>query len=379
MDKQDYYKLLGVSEDATKDEIKKAYRKMAKTYHPDANPNDKEAEAKFKEVSEAYEVLSDPQKKAAYDQFGHSAFNQGAGGGGFSGGYTNMDDIFESFFGGGSFGDIFGSSRGSRRRGPRPGPDVQSHITITFDEAYFGTKKDITLPLRETCTTCSGSGAAKGTKAETCRHCNGSGQERIEQQTMFGTMASVRTCSICRGEGKVIKEPCKTCQGQGRVRRSSTFEVNIPRGIDSGQTIRLAQKGEAGERGGKNGDLLITVSVRDHDHYERKGSNIYVDIPVSFAQASLGAEITIPTMEGSEKYTLKPGTQPGERGNIKGRGFPSVKNNRIFGDMIFTILVQVPTNLSERQKEILREFAKESDEDVKENKKGIFSKIKDKL
>ncbi|MCL1995694.1 MAG: molecular chaperone DnaJ [Defluviitaleaceae bacterium] len=381
MDKQDYYELLGLSKGASEDEVKKAYRKMAKKYHPDANQNSKEAEAKFKEVSEAYEVLSDPQKKAAYDHYGHGAFNQGAGGGGgFGGGYTNMDDIFESFFGGGSFGDIFGRSGGAgRRRGPQPGPNVQTHINITFDEAYFGAKKDITLPMRETCTACTGTGATKGTKAETCRHCSGSGQERVEQQTMFGTMASIRTCSICRGDGKVIKDPCKTCSGHGRVRRSSTFEISIPRGIDSGQTIRLQGKGEAGERGGRNGDLLITVSVKEHDHYERKGSNIYVDIPVSFAQASLGAEITIPTMEGTEKYTLKPGTQPEERGNVKGKGFPSVKNNRIFGDLIFTIKVQIPTNLSERQKELLREFANESGEELKENKKGIFSKIKDKL
>lgn len=373
--KQDYYETLGLNKGATEDEIKKGFRKMAKKYHPDANQNSKEAEAKFKEVNEAYEILSDPQKKATYDQFGHSAFQQN-GGGGFA--YNNMDDIFESFFGGG-FGDIFSRGGSGRRRGPAPGQNVQTHLNITFEEAYFGVKKDITLPLRESCNTCSGSGAKPGTQSETCRHCRGSGQERIEQQTMFGTMASVRTCSVCRGDGNIIKDPCKTCSGQGRVRRSSTFEVNIPRGIDNGQTIRLSEKGESGERGGRRGDLLISISVKDHEHFERRGSNIYVDIPVSFVQASLGGEILIPTMDGSEKYTVKPGTQSGETDNLKSKGFPSVKNSRIYGDLIFTIKIIVPTNLTEKQKELLREFAKESGDDLKEYKKGIFSKIKNKL
>lgn len=375
--KTDYYELLGLQKGASEDEIKKAYRKMAKKYHPDANQNSKEAEEKFKEVSQAYEILSDPQKKATYDQFGHSAFeNGGAGGGGYQQ-YGDMDDIFESFFGGG-FGDIFGGGRG-RRNGPRRGPDIQTHINITFEESYFGVKKNITLPMMESCDTCNGTGAKAGTHPENCRNCNGTGQERVEQQTVFGTMASVRTCSVCRGDGKIVRDPCNTCHGKGKVKRSKTFEVNIPRGIDNGQSIRLAEKGEPGERGGKNGDLLLNISVQKHDHFVRKGNNIYLDIPISFVQASLGAELVIPTMEGTEKYTVKGGTQPGTVATIKGKGFPSVKNNRVFGDLIFTVKVIVPTNLSEKQKELLRQFAQDSGDEIKESKKGIFSKLKDKL
>lgn len=376
--KTDYYELLGLQKGATDNDIKKGYRKMAKQYHPDANPNNKEAEQKFKEISEAYEVLSDPQKKATYDQYGHAAFENagaGAGGGGFH--YGDMDDIFESFFGG-NFGDVFGGGR-SRRNGPRRGADLQTNLNITFEESYFGTKKDITLPITENCDTCNGTGAKPGTHAETCRNCSGSGQERVEQQTLFGTMASVRTCSHCKGEGKIVRDPCNTCKGQGRVKRSKTLEVNIPRGIDNGQSIRLAEKGEQGTRGGRNGDLLIGITVQKHDYFERRGSNIYLEIPVSFVQATLGADLFIPTMEGTEKYNIKPGSQSGAVYSIKGKGFPSVKNNRIFGDLIFTIKVIVPTSITERQKELLVEFSKESGEEVKEPKKGIFSKIKDKL
>lgn len=373
----DYYEVLGLQKGASEDEIKKAYRKMAKKYHPDANKNSKEAEQKFKEVSQAYEVLSDAQKRATYDQYGHSAFeNAGAGGGSYQQ-YSDMDDIFESFFGGG-FGDIFGGGR-ARRNGPRRGPDIQTHISITFEESYFGVKKNITLPIMESCDTCHGTGAKPGTHPENCRNCNGTGQERIEQQTVFGTMASVRTCVVCRGEGKIIRHSCSTCQGKGKVKRSKTFEVNIPRGIDNGQSIRLSEKGEPGERGGKNGDLLINISVQKHDHFVRKGNNIYLDIPISFVQATLGAELVIPTMDGTEKYTVKGGTQPGTVATIKGKGFPSVKNSRIFGDLVFTFKVIVPTNLNEKQKELLRQFAQDSGDEVKESKKGIFSKLKHKL
>jgi len=386
--KADYYETLGVSKGAGDDEIKKAYRKMAKKYHPDANQNSAEAEAKFKEVSEAYEILSDSQKKAAYDQFGHSAFDnsRGPGGGGgfrYEGNMGDMGDIFESFFGGG-FGDMFGGGgRGARRNGPRRGADVQTRITITFEEAFFGTRKDITLPITEICDTCSGTGAKAGTTPESCRHCRGTGQERVEQQTVFGTIANVRTCSVCKGSGKIVKEPCTKCNGGGKIKRSKTLEVNIPRGIDEGQSIRLAEKGEAGERGGKNGDLLVGISIQSHDNFHRKGNNIYLDIPITFVQATLGTDIVIPTMEGAEKYTVKAGTQPETVVTIRGKGFPSVRNNKIFGDLIITLKVVVPTNLSDSQKDLLREFAKDSGDSYKESKKGIFGKfgekIKDKL
>ncbi|MCL2611031.1 MAG: molecular chaperone DnaJ [Defluviitaleaceae bacterium] len=375
MQKEDYYKTLGVEKDASDDEIKKAYRKMAKKYHPDANPGDAAAEAKFKEVSEAYETLSDPQKKSGYDQFGHAGANAGFGGGGFGGfgggGFGSMDDILENFFGGG-----FGG--GGRSRGPRRGADVQTNIRITFKEAFFGTKKDITMPMMESCEPCKGSGAAPGTHPETCRQCNGSGQERVVQQTLLGAMQTVRTCSVCRGEGKIVKTPCKTCSGAGRTKKSKTFEVNIPRGIDNGQSIRLAGKGEAGERGAANGDLFVGINITGHEKFERRGSNIYLNVPISIVQATLGDEIAIPTMEEEEKFTLKPGTQPGTKYTLKGKGFPSVKNNKFFGDLIFTADVKIPTNLSEKQRNILKEFAEESGEEVK-SKKGFFDKIKDAL
>lgn len=372
MDKQDYYEILEIPRSASDDEIKKAYRKMAKKYHPDANPDDKEAEAKFKAVNEAYEILSDPKKKASYDQFGHRAFEQGMGtGGGFT--YTNMsnmDDILESFFGGSIFG-------GNRRQRSGKGADLRTHISITFEEAYFGTKKDINLTSMETCDTCGGSGSKPGTVPENCRQCGGSGQEKIEHRTMFGTMASIRPCSTCRGEGKIVANPCKTCSGRGKIRKTKNLEVDIPAGIDSNQSIRLRDKGEAGDKGGPRGDLLVTVSVKNHDYFERQGSNIYLDIPITFVQAALGTEITIPTMEGNVKHMIKPGTQPETMGILKGKGFPGVKNSRIFGDLHFTLKVMVPTDLNERQKEILRDFAKEMGDEFKE-KKGFFSKMKKK-
>ena len=377
MGKEDYYKTLGIAKGASEDEIKKAYRKMAKKYHPDANPGDASAEAKFKEVSEAYETLSDPNKKSMYDQFGHSAGNQGFGGGGFDGnfnggfgGFGSMDDILENFFGSG-----FGG--GGRGRGPKRGADIQTNITITFEESFFGTKKDITMQAMESCEPCGGSGAAEGSHPETCKQCKGAGQERVIQQTLLGAMQTVRTCSNCRGEGKIVKNPCKNCSGSGRIRKSKTFEINVPRGIDSGQSIRLSGKGEAGERGAANGDLFVSINVSGHKNFERRGSNIYLNIPISIVQASLGDEINIPTMEGEEKFTLKAGTQPGDKHTLKGKGFPSVKNNKIFGDLVFTANVKIPTNLTDNQKKILHEFASESGEEVKV-KKGFFDKIKNK-
>ena len=378
-DKRDYYETLGVKKGASDDEIKKAYRKLAKEYHPDVNPGDKESEAKFKEINEAYEVLSDEQKKATYDQFGHDAFTGGAGGpgGGFYSGGAGFDmgDIFESFFGDGAF-DMFGGA-GRRRQGPKRGADVRVNLQIKFEEAVFGVDKELTMDMNESCDTCKGSGAKPGTYAETCKHCNGTGQERVQQQTMFGAMTSVRPCSICRGEGKIVKEPCPKCGGTGQARQRKTIQVSIPKGIDSGQTIRIAGKGEPGEKGGPPGDLLMSIYVSPHPYFTRQGTNLYINVPISFAQAALGDEIIVPSMEGEEKYTIKPGTQTGSKITLKGKGVPNVKNNRVVGDLIATLNVVVPKNLTEKQKSILKEFSEEMGESTKEQKRSFFEKFKD--
>jgi len=380
-DKRDYYETLGVKKSASDDDLKRAYRKMAKQYHPDANPGDKQTEEKFKEVNEAYAVLSDSQKRAAYDQYGHAAFDPASGGtaGGFySGQGFDMNDIFESFFGESGFGDIF--SGGSRRRsGPRRGSDLHTNIQIKFEEAVFGTTKDIKLQTMESCSTCGGTGAKPGTVAESCRHCGGSGQERVQQQTMFGSMTSVRSCSVCRGDGRIIRDPCQSCNGAGKNRANKTLQVNVPKGIDNGQSIRLSGKGEAGDRGGPSGDLLITVYVQPHRLFTRQGTNLYLDVPITFVQATLGDEITVPTLDGEEKYQVKPGTQPNTVVNLRGKGAPNVKNPRIVGDLVIKFIVNVPTQLSEKQKVKLKEFADEMGDDYSNTKKSSwFEKIKGK-
>ncbi len=373
-EKRDYYETLGLNKGASDDELKKAYRKMAKKYHPDANPNNKEAEAKFKEVSEAYAILSDPQKRAAYDQMGHSAFEQGGAGGFYGAQGFDMGDIFESFFGDG-LGDIFGSGR--RRNGAQRGADLQTNLHIKFEEAIFGTTKDIHITSNEKCDTCKGTGAKPGTVAESCKQCNGTGQERFLQQTIFGTMTSVRTCSLCKGSGKIIKETCTTCSGSGKVRKNKTLQVDIPKGIDNGQTIRLSGKGELGEKNGPNGDLLINIYIQPHRFFTRKGTNIYVEIPITFVQATLGADITIPTLTGEEKQVIKAGTQTGTTIILRGKGVPNIRNSRVIGDLIATLKVSVPTSLTDKQKELLRAFADEMGEDYNDHKKGFFDKLKD--
>ena len=378
-EKRDYYEILGVSKGASDGELKKAYRKMAMKYHPDQNPDDKEAEAKFKELSEAYEVLSDPQKKAQYDQFGHAAFEQGGGAGGYYGqGFDmgDLGDIFGSMFGFGGFGG------GTRRNGPRRGNDINVNIQLTFEEAAFGCTKEISVSIYDECETCHGSGAKAGSHAETCPKCNGTGQERVVQQSMFGSVASVRTCSQCQGTGKIIKDPCNTCRGTGKVKKTKKYEVNIPKGIDNGQTIRLANKGEIGENGGGYGDLLVTVYVQPNRIFVRKGFDVYCDVPISFVQASLGGEIVIKSIDGEQKYTVKPGTQPETVVTLRGVGIPNLRNPKVRGNQIVTLKVKIPTDLSERQKDLLHQFYTEEpkvqeSKSSADEKKSFSEKMKD--
>ena len=379
-EKRDYYEVLGLQKGASDDDIKKAYRKMAKKYHPDVHPGDKDAEMKFKEVNEAYEVLGNAEKKAKYDQFGHAAFDQNAGFGGGGAGFGGMD-----FDMGDIFGSMFGFGGGGRRsNGPMRGNDIGMDIKVTFNEAVFGAKKDIQATVVDTCETCGGTGSRPGSHAETCQKCNGTGQERVVQQSIFGSMTSVRTCTACGGSGKIIKDPCPGCGGKGRVRKQKKFEVNIPKGIDNGQTIRLAGKGDAGVRGGSPGDLLITVYVKPDNYFVRKGTNIFCDVPISFVQAALGDTITVKTIDGDQTITIKPGTQPDTVQTIRGKGVFNVRNPRMRGDQIITLKVKVPTSLTAKQKELLREFGQETGDipnsgggAEKEEKKGFFDKMKE--
>lgn len=374
-EKRDYYEVLGVEKNATDQDLKRAYRKLAKQYHPDANPGDKEAEEKFKEASEAYAVLSDQEKRAQYDQFGHAAFEGGAGG---AGGFGSFDfsDIFSSFgdiFGGGGFGDIFGG--GSRRRGgPQPGHDVQTRLEITFEEAAFGCKKNVDLWVYDHCPECDGNGAKKGTKPETCPTCHGSGQQRVQQQTMFGTMASVRTCSTCGGTGQYIREKCEKCTGTGRIKVRKTYEINIPAGIDAGQSIRMSGKGEPGSQGGPNGDLYITVMVRPDSRFTREGYDLYCSIPISFVQAALGDTLTIPTLDGQVQYDISAGTQTGTRFRLRGKGVPYLHREGQRGDLYVTVNVDVPRKLNDQQKKLLKEFGESMGTSVKEQPKSFFKK-----
>jgi len=372
--KNDYYEALGVGRGAGDDEIKKAYRKMAKKYHPDVKPGDKAAEAKFKEISEAYSVLSDPSKRQTYDQFGHSAFEQG--GGGFHGG-MDIGDIFGSFFGGSmDIGDIFGGG-GRQRPRPRRGADLQMRINIRFEEAVFGATKEVQLQSYDKCNTCKGSGAKPGTFAESCKKCNGTGSERVTQQSFMGMMTRIVTCSACKGEGKIIKESCLDCRGQGRVRTTKKLEVAKPKGIDNGQSIRLTGKGEAGEKGAHPGDLFITVTIAPHKLYTRDGSHLYVEIPITFVQAALGDEISIPTLDGgAETHVVKPGTQPGAVVQLRGKGVPNVHNPKSVGDLIVKLNVTVPTQMNEKQRELLRGFNDAMGDDYKNHKKNWLEKVK---
>ncbi len=377
--KRDYYEVLGVSKTATDEELKKAYRKLAKKYHPDANPDNKEeAEKKFKEVNEAYEVLSDKQKRNMYDQFGHSGangyssdfsgfsgFDGFSDGAGFSGVDFDLNDIFSSFFGG-------GSSRGrNSRNGPVRGRDLKVRVEITFEEAAFGVNKEITINREEQCDTCGGTGAKPGTKPETCKVCNGTGQVRVTQNTILGSFASVRTCDNCGGTGSVISNPCDTCKGRGTVRKQRRIKVSIPAGIDNGQVISLNGEGEPGLRGGPAGNLYITVAVRNHAIFTRKGDSIFCNVHVSFAEAALGAIIKVPTLTGEEQYDLTEGTQTGSIFTLKGKGIKNI-NGRGVGDLYFTVIVDVPKKLNNEQRELLKRFAEISGENFETGKRRRF-------
>ena len=380
-DKRDYYEVLGVDRNADEATIKKAYRGLAKKYHPDLNPGNAEAEAKFKEANEAYDVLSDAEKKAKYDQFGHAAFDPSAGGGYGGGGFGgfgdfgDIGDIFGSFFGGG-FGGFGGGSR-ERRNGPMRGEDISVRITVTFEEAAFGVKKDITYNRIQKCDTCKGSGAAEGTKAETCSACGGSGQRRVTQRIGGMAFQSTTTCDACRGTGKIIKNPCSNCRGTGYVKISKKLSVNIPAGIDDGERIALRGQGSEGRNGGPAGDLIITVSVRNHSIFERSGNNIYCEIPITVAEATLGAEIEVPTLEGNVKYTIPEGTQPGTAFTLRQKGIPYVNNANRRGDLVFSVNVEIPRGLGEKQKEHMRAFADSCGNSNYSRKSGFFKKFFD--
>ena len=373
-EKKDYYEVLGVNKGASDDEIKKAYRQMAKKYHPDLNPGDKDAEQKFKEVNEAYSVLSDPDKKSKYDRFGHAGVdpNYGAGGAGF-GGFSGMDfdvsDIFSSFFGG-----SFGTS--SRRNMPVQGEDREVRVNLTFEEAVFGCEKNIKFYRIEKCEDCGGTGAAKGTSPTTCPDCSGTGRVRAQQRTPFGVMQTQRTCDKCRGTGKIINTPCQTCSGKGYVRKQKNFTVTIPAGIDNGQSITLRGQGDIGQNGGPNGDLYVTVSVAKHSLFKRDGMNISYEIPITFSEAALGTKIQIPTLEGREDYTIPEGTQSGTVFTLKNRGVTEVRGTRK-GNLSFKVNVEVPRNLSSKQKELLKAFADSCGEKNNIQSKNWFDKLKD--
>lgn len=382
--KRDYYEVLGVSKGASDDEIKKAYRKLAKKYHPDMNPGDKEAEAKFKEVNEAYSVLSDEQKRARYDQFGHAGVdpNYGAGGpggpfGGFDMGDIDLGDIFGSFFGGGGFGGFGGG--GARRNGPQKGESLRTNLTITFEEAAFGCEKELSLNRTEECDECHGSGCQPGTTAETCPDCRGTGVVRVQQRTGGFAFSSTAACTRCRGTGKIIHSPCKSCGGSGSVKKSKRITVTIPAGIDDGQAVSLRGQGNAGKNGGPAGDLIVGVRVKPHPQFRRDGTTVLYEQPVSFFQAAMGAELEIPTIDGKVKYTLPAGTQTGTTFRLRGKGIPELRG-RGRGDQYVTIRVQVPTSLNSEQKEALRAFAQAMGEEVPEESglKGFFDKRKKK-
>ena len=381
-EKRDYYEVLGVSKTATDEEIKKAYRKLALKYHPDYNPGDKTAEEKFKEINEAHEVLSDPEKRKRYDQFGFAgvdpnyAASQGGGAGGFGGfGGVDLGDIFGDIFGGG-FGGFGGGSARANPNAPRKGQDIRVRITLSFDEAVHGCKKNITITRQQTCTECNGTGAAPGTSPEVCPDCNGRGYTIQQQRTPFGVMQSQQPCTRCGGKGKLIKTPCKVCHGSGRVATKKTLEVSIPMGIDDDQSFALRGMGDAGANGGPAGDVIVMVTVRPDELFQRDGYDVWVTIPITFSQAVLGDNITVPTIDGKVEYTLPEGTQSGTTFRLRGKGIQYL-NGRGRGDMYVKCDVEIPKKLNKTQREALKKFEGTLKDDNYEKRKGFFRKLKD--
>ena len=369
--KKDYYDILGVDKDASQKEIKKAYRKLAKKHHPDMNDGDEKSSEKFKEISEAYEILSDPDKRKRYDQYGHSGINEDD----FNfddfarGGFGGFEDIFDMFFGGGMGG------RSSRRRGPQRGRDLQYKLSISFEEAAFGAKKKITIPRTETCPECDGTGAENESDVQTCPKCNGQGKIRVTQQTPFGQFAQTKTCDRCGGSGKIVENPCSNCQGTGKVNRRRQLTINIPAGVNDGSKLRMSGEGEAGEKGARSGDLYIIINVESHEIFDRKGDDIYCEVPINFVQATLGDEIKVPTLDGKVKFKIPEGTQPGTTFRLKNKGITHL-NRSGKGDQYIKAKVVIPEKLDQEQKDLLMKFAEMSGDEINPEKKGFFDKVK---
>ncbi len=376
-EKRDYYEVLGLQKGASEDEIKKAFKTMARKYHPDLHPGDKEAEAKFKEVNEAYSVLSDADKRARYDQFGHAGVDPnfaGAGGADGFGGFGDMGDIFDSIFGG--FGGFGGSSRSaaSNANAPRRGGDIHTDVRISFMEACQGVKKTISFAHMDACPQCHGTGADSNTKKQTCPECNGRGSVKTNQRTPFGVISSTRPCSRCGGRGEIVTNPCSKCKGSGRIRNTANLELNIPAGINDSETIRISGKGDAGLNGGPSGDVYVTVQMQSHPLFERDGSDVYCDIPITYAQAVLGAEITVPTIDGDVKYEIPEGTQSGTKFRLRGKGVKMLRRDAR-GDQYVTVTVEVPKKLTKKQKDLLKDFDDSLDDKNHSKRENFFDKL----
>lgn len=371
---KDYYEILGIDRNATEDDIKKAFRKLALKYHPDRNQGNKEAEEKFKEINEAYQVLSDPQKKSQYDQFGTADFNgQGSGGFNFGGfqDFGGFGDIFDTIFNGG-----FSGFTNAKNNGPQPGADLQYNLNLTFEEAAFGAAKEIEISRSEECKKCGGTGAKHGTRPETCDKCGGTGQVKTQRRTAFGNFVTVNTCDKCGGKGTIIREACPDCHGTGKVRRMRKITINVPAGVDTGNTITLRGEGEPGTRGGEHGDLYININILPHKIFKREGFDVICEMPISFPQATLGAEVDVPTIDGMMKYSIPEGTQSGTVFRLRGKGIPRLRGYGR-GDELIRIIVDVPRRLNEKQKALLKQFAESCGEDVNEQRKSFFNKVRD--